>query len=50
MWEKEEERKIKEKGRKKLVRNFRLRHTFEICYGEENSTNNFRGGGRIVRI
>ena len=34
MWEKEEERKIKEKGRKKLVRNFRLRHTLKFAMGK----------------
>ena len=35
------------KGSKKLVKKFRLRHTLEIYYGEENSTRNFFGGKEI---
>ena len=44
------------KGRKKknrsknLVKKFRLRHTLEICYGEENSAKNFRGGGGEIKL
>ena len=37
----------------KLVKKFRLRHTFEICYGEENSANKFKRGKRnqtLVKI
>ena len=38
----------KEKGSKKLgktiVKKFRLRHTLEIFYGEENSAKHFRKG------
>ena len=37
------ERKEKKKNLK-LVTKFCLRHTLEICYGEENSEKKFRGG------
>ena len=45
----EEKKKEKERKRKlKLVKDFRLRHTLEICFREENS----EGGGekKIVNL
>ena len=47
---KEEKEKKKEKKRKrklKLFKKFHLRHTLEICYGEENSAKKIRGGEEI---
>ena len=46
--EKGEERKWKKQGggdgSKKLVKKFRLWHTLEIYSGEQNLTQNFKGG------
>ena len=37
--------KLKKKGSKKREKKFRLRHTLKNCLGEENSAQNFMGGG-----
>ena len=43
-------RKRGEKGIKKLVKKICLRHTLEIYLGEVNSTKNFRGWGKEIKL
>ena len=44
---KKKRKKGKKKEKKKKVKKFRLQHTLEICYGEENSAKKIKGGGEI---
>ena len=46
----QKKRKTAKNYLKKLVKNFRLRHTLNICYGEENSSKKFRGGGEEIKL